>query len=996
MSINNVNKSRKWFLTAVLSLFFCVGAIAQTQISGTVIDELGEPVIGAYVTLESDNSVGTITDFDGYYEISVPSNAKLIFSFMGYKSQTLSVAGKSTLDVTLVEETTKLEEVVAVGYGSQTKKELTGSVVSVKADDMNKGSFNSAAGLLQGKVAGLTMSKSAGGDPTNRDYNVQIRGTGSLTGSTTPLYIIDGVPGASMNNINPNDIESMDVLKDGSAAAIYGTRANAGVVIVTTKKGKEGKTQVEYNGSVRTDMVAGKIDVLSAEDYLGANYGSSTDWFKEITRVPISTEHNLAISGGMEKVNYRASLKYKSNQGLAKNSSYEEIMARANVNQKALNKMLELNYDLSYSTSKSKWIDHYAFQQSIKYNPTMPVYFDKSHKDYKKYGGYWQNADMIGFVNPVSIVEQPTKDGQDQTFLGSIRATLSPVKGLKISGFGSYQIFNRTTGDYYPNNSYYKNGQANGGVAKRANDNNTTRMVEATVQYGNEIKKNAFTFLLGYAYQDFVKEEFNASNTQFDTNDYLYNALGVGEGLNSLADGGKKSDIGMSSYKEEWKLASFFGRFIYNYDQRYFLNASVRAEGSSKFGANNRWGWFPAVSASWLISNEKFMRDQTVVDELKLRVGYGVTGNVPDDCYPWMSLMEKNEDYAFFGDKKLPTYRIKNTPNPDLKWETKTEYNVGVDFGFLGGRLSGSIEYYNRTTNDLLYWFQVDPAVSPYGAMLGNAGSLQNQGVELAINGVPVKTKDFTWNLGLTLAHNSNKVISLGNDKFKFPEGDRQRGGVGDGSGWTNQKLQILEEGKSVGNFYGYKCAGQDAQGNFYYYTKSGKVKQFNPKTKPSEKDKQVLGNALPYLNWGLSSMMSFYGVDFSFNIRGAIGGLLLNTKRMAFGDKAAIEDGNIMICDDNKYQEVPNYMMDYYLEDGTYAKLGDVTIGYTFTIPENVAKYLSHARIYVTGQNLVTISKYSGVDPENVNMSGLEPGIEGVDYYPTARTFMLGVNLAF
>ena len=995
MSIN-VKNSRKWFLTAVMSLLFCVGAIAQTQISGTVVDQAGDPVIGAYVTLEGDNSVGTITDFDGYYEISVPSNGKLIFSFMGYESQTLAVAGKSVLDVTLAEETTKLDEVVAIGYGSQTKKELTGSVVSVKADDMNKGSFNSAQGMLQGKVAGLNMSKSGGGDPTNRDYSVQIRGTGSLTGNNTPLYIIDGVPGASMNNINPSDIESMDVLKDGSAAAIYGTRANAGVVIVTTKKGKEGKTQVEYNGSVRTDLVAGKIEVLTADEFIkagGANFGYETNWFDEITRVPVSTEHNLSISGGMEKVNYRASLNYKSNQGLSNNSSFQELIGRVNVNQKALNKMLDLSYDLSYSTTTSSWVDHTAFQQSIKYNPTMPIYFDKDHKDYKKYGGYWQNFDKSGFVNPVSIVEQPTKDGKDQTFLGSIRATLTPVKGLKISGFGSYQLYNQTTGDYFPFDSEYGGGVANEGQASRSNSTNVTRMVEATVQYGNEIKKNAFTFMVGYAYQDFVNENFSASNTKFDTNNFLYNNLGAGEGLNSLSDGGSKDGIGMGSYKEEWKLASFFGRFIYNYDQRYFLNASVRAEGSSKFGANNRWGWFPAVSGSWLISNEKFMRSQNVVDELKLRAGFGITGNVPGDCYPWMGLMNKNEDYAYFGDKKVVTYSLSNTPNPDLKWETKTEYNVGVDFAFLNGRLSGSIEYYNRTTNDLLYWFSVDPSVSPNGSMLGNAGSLQNQGVELAVSGIPVKMKDFTWNLGLTMAHNQNKVLSLGNDQFKFPEADRERGGVGDGSvGWTGQKFQILEEGKAVGNYYGYKFAYIDQDGVFYGYNKKGKAKKM--KSLKNE-DKVILGNALPYVNWGISSMMNFYGVDFSFNIRGAIGGKLLNTKRLAYGDKTAIKQGNIMVCKDNGL-DTPNVMTDYYLEDGTYAKLGDVTIGYTFTIKENVAKYLSHARIYVTGQNLVTLSNYSGVDPENVNMGGLEPGVEGIDYYPTARTFMLGVNLAF
>lgn len=995
MSINNVKNSRKWFLTAVMSLLFCVGAIAQTQISGTVVDQTGEPVIGAYVTLQGDESVGTITDFDGYYEISVPSNASLIFSFMGYESQTLSVAGKSTLDVTLAEETTKLDEVVAVGYGSQTKKELTGSVSSVKADDFNKGSFNSSEGLLQGKVAGLTMSKNAGGDPTDRSYNVQIRGTGSLTGSTTPLYIIDGVPGASMNNINPNDIESMDVLKDGSAAAIYGTRANAGVIIITTKKGKAGKTSVEYNGSVSVATVASKVDVLSAEEYVaagGVDKGYNTNWFDEITRVPVSTEHNLSLSGGMEKVNYRASVNYKSNQGLAINSSFQEIMARANVNQKALNDIFEFNYDLSYSNTRSRWVDHSAFQQSMKYNPTMPVKItDVTDPFFLKYGGYYQNFDKSGFSNPVAIAEQETRDGQDQTFLGSIRMTISPVKGLKISGFGSYQLYNQVTGNYFPSTSVAGNGA--GGSANKSNNTNTTRMFEATAQYGNEIKKNSFTFLVGYAYQDFVEESFNASNCNFPTDDFLYNNLGVGQGLTVLAETGINNGVGVGSWKQGWKLASAFGRFIYNYDQRYFLNASIRAEGSSKFGANNRWGWFPAVSASWLISNEQFMRSQTVVDELKLRAGYGVTGNMPGDCYPWIGRMSQNEDYAYFGDSKVATWSLATVPNENLKWETKTEINVGVDFSFLNGRLSGAIDYYNRTTEDLLYWYSVDVSKYEAGSMLLNLGSLRNQGVEVAINGIPVKTKDFVWNLGLTLAHNSNEVLSLGNDEFVFPEADKQRGGIGDGSvGWTSQKFQLLEVGQPVGNFYGFKFDHIGEDGTFYGVDRKGKIKPFSQLT---NKDKKILGNALPILNWGLSSSMAFYGVDFSFNLRGAFGGNLLNQKRLAYGNDSSLGNGNMIKSPDNGLTP-PKVMTDYYLESGTYMKLGDITIGYSFNIKENVAKYLSKARIYVTGQNIATISKYSGVDPEAVNMTGLEPGIEGVTYYPTTRTFLLGVNLAF
>ena len=982
-------KNKTFLLVLAVALF---SATMNAQITGTVLEASTDfPIIGASV-IEVGTTNGVITDFDGNFVLNVADGTQIQISYMGFAAQTL--AAKNGMVVKLEEDTYTLQEVVAIGYGSQTKKEITGSVASVKAEDFNKGSFNSAAGLLQGKVAGLTMSKDAGGDPTNRDFSVQIRGAGSLTGSTTPLYIIDGVPGASMNNINPNDIESMDVLKDGSAAAIYGTRANAGVIIITTKKGKEGKTQVEYNATVSTANTAGRIKLFNREEFLaagGVDYGYETDWYKEITRVPVSTEHNIALSGGMKNVDYRASINYKLNQGLAKNSDFQELMARASVNQSALNNILEFNYNVSYSKTKSSWIDHSAYQQAMKFNPTMPVYSDSSDPNYLKYGGYYQNFDKSGFTNPVSIIEQPTKDGTDQTFLGSIRATIKPITGLRISAFGSYQFWNQSTANYYPSNSVAGNG--NGGSADKANNYNITRIFEATAQYTSEIENHAFTVLAGYAYQDFVEEKFSASNTMFPTDDFLYNNLGLGEGLNNLTNGGSKDGIGIGSWKEEWKLASAFARINYNYDQRYYLNVSLRAEGSSKFGANNRWGYFPAASASWLITNEDFMRGQDVVKELKLRAGYGVTGNMPGDCYPWIGRMGKNEDYAYFGDSKVATWSLNTVPNPNLKWETKHEVNVGVDFSFLDGRLSGAIDYYNRTTRDLLYWYSVDAAKYEAGSMLLNLGSLQNQGVELALNGVAIEKKNFVWNLGLTMAHNKNKVLSLGNDEFIFPDADKQRGGVGDGSvGWTSQKFQILEEGESVGNFYGFKFSHIGEDGTFYGYAADGKVKKFS---QLKNKDKQILGNALPVLTWGLSSSMSFYNVDFSFNLRGAFGGKLLNTKRLAYGNNSSLASGNMIVSPDNGITP-PKVMTDYYLESGTFAKLGDVTIGYTFKLKDDVKKYLTNARIYFTGQNLLTLSKYSGVDPESVNMSGLEPGVEGVSYYPIPRTFMLGVNLAF
>ena len=1002
MNYFNVKKSKKTALALLFSVFFCVSAFAQqVSVKGTVTDPQGEPIIGAYVTLKGANGVGTVTDYDGNFNLKVPANGTLVFSYAGYKRQEVSVAGKSVVSVKLAEEAIGLDEVVAVGYGSQTKKELTGSVASIKAEDFNKGSFNSATGLLQGKVAGLTISKNDGGDPNSSSYSILMRGTGSLTGTSEPLYIIDGVPGGSLNSVNPNDIESMDVLKDGSAAAIYGTRANAGVILITTKKGAAGKTQVEYSGSLRLDQVAGKIKTLSAQEFIdagGANLGlgASTDWFDEITRaLPISHEHNLALSGGSDKLTYRTSVNYKDNEGLAINSEYKELMGRCDVTQKALNNMLELNYDMSYTSSTNAWVSHDAYQQSILFNPTAPVYADPTSTYYVIDGGYFQNRDKNGQYNPVGIIKQTTDDGKSQTFLGSVRATLSPFKGFKIGTFGSYQYYNQSTGKYIDNDSFWGSGASYEGIAKKSNNFNVTRLIETTAQYTGQLKKHSYSLLAGHSYQDYTEESGSFTQTYLD-NYYLYNNMGAGEGITKLASGDvSNAGIGMSSNKAENKLASLFARIMYNYSSRYFFNASVRYEGSSKFGANNRWGCFPAVSGSWLITEEDFMKGQTLLSNLKLRTGYGITGNVPSDNYAWIGLMQPNEDKFYDGESQtwVTTYSLSTNPNPNLKWEKKGELNIGLDFGFLKGRMNGTLDYYNRRTSDLLYNYSVDSKKYTKSTMLMNYGTIGNQGIELSLNYLAVKTKDFTWNVGLTAAHNENKLISFGDGvNALISASDKKRAYTPADGGWTSTYTQYMEVGKAIGNFYGFKFSHIDESGVFYGYAKNGTIKEMS---KLTDKDKQVLGNALPLLNWGLTSSMNYRNIDLSFNIRGAIGGHLLNYKRLVYGSNSALAYGNIMKCKDNGLN-TPKVMTDYYLEDATYGKLGDVTIGYTFNISPEVQKYLSRARVYVTGQNLLTISDYSGVDPEAVSMAGLTPGIEYLTYYPTTRSFILGVNLSF
>ena len=979
--------------TFLLVLFAAFSMAMSAQITGTVLEDATDfPVIGASV-VEVGTTNGVITDFDGNFVLNVAEGTQIEISYMGFAAKTL--AAKDGMVVKLEEDTYALQEVVAIGYGSQTKKEITGSVASVKAEDFNKGAFNSAEGLLQGKVAGLTMSKDGGGDPTNRGFSVQIRGTGSLTGSTTPLYIIDGVPGASMNNLNPNDIESMDVLKDGSAAAIYGTRANAGVIIITTKKGKEGKTQVEYTGTISTANTAGRINLYSPEEYVaagGANFGHQTDWYKEITRVPVSTEHNIALSGGMKNVDYRASVNYKMNQGLAKNSEFQEIMGRASVNQQALNNILEFNYNVSYSKTNSSWVSHSAYQQAMKYNPTMPVYTTPDDPNYLKYGGYFQNFDKSGFSNPVAIVMQPADQGGDQTFLGSVRATIKPVAGLRLSAFGSYQYWNQSTGKYLPSNSVDGNGM--GGQASKSNNFNTTRIFEATAQYTNDINNHAFTILAGYAYQDFVSESFGASNTMFPTDDFLYNNLGLGEGLNNLTNGGSKDGIGISSWKEEWKLASAFARINYNYDQKYYLNASIRAEGSSKFGANNRWGYFPSVSAAWRISGEPWMQDVDWIDDLKLRGGWGQTGNqggIGDYAYLERYSINRQNWWETGKEHAVPTYSQSSLRNTDLTWERTTQTNVGLDWTMFKNRLSLNFDWYYKYTTDMLMWVSLPAGSAAVSSIQRNEGEMSNMGVEFTITSHNFVKKNFKWDTQLNISHNKNRLEKLATSQVYYDA----------------KVTDILADycvrntpGMPLGSFFGYKTGGVDPEtGELIYLDTNGDGEV-------TANDRTYMGDPNPDFTFGMTNTFQFYGVTISFLLQGSYGNDIFNASRIETEGMYDAKNQSTRVLDrwrrPGMITSIPKAgfdmkVSDYFVEDGSYIRLKDLTIGYEFS--GNWMKKIGMTRLqpYFSAQNLFTLTKYLGMDPE-VNQYGNSGTVQGLDYgtYPQTRSFVLGVNIAF
>ena len=1015
MNYFNVRKSKKVALALFLSVFFCVSAFAQqTLVKGVVEDNQGEPIIGAYVTVKGAAGVGTITDFDGNFELSVAPNATLLFSYTGYQRQEIPVAGKTFIKVNLAEEAIGLNEVVFTGYGSQTRREVTGSVSSVKAESFNKGIVANPVGLLQGKVAGLNITKLGGGDPTNKDFNIQLRGVGSLRGNAQPLFIIDGVPGGDINSVNPNDVESIDVLKDGSAAAIYGTRANAGVILITTKRGQEGKTKAEYSGNLSADVIAKKLRVLTADEYRtlvgGIDEGANTDWLSEITRpVAFNQQHNIAISGGGKGYNYRGSVGYKSNQGLAIESEYQEVLARLSANQKALNDKLELAYDFSYSHNEKSWVDYEAFNQALKNNPTRPVFYDPSvgadpfHPNYDKYnfyGGY-NEPDGFSTYNPVPIIKGIDDDGRADVFLGSVRATLSLTNKLRVGTFVSYQARNEWTGKYWKKTTRYGEGATRNGIASHSYNNFQNQLIENTLQYTDQFGLHSISGLLGQSYQYNVESGFSATNTDYITELYSYNNLGAGMGIKNNDD-----HIGVGSHKDSDKLASFFARAMYNYNQKYYVNASIRMEGSSRFGPKadpvlGRYGLFPAISGSWRLKDESFLRSVRDVNDLRVRAGVGVTGNMPGSTNLYIQRVGPTGDYVWLDGEFVQPWGIVSNYNENLRWEKKTEYNIGIDGEFFNSKLSATLDGYYRNTTDLLWEYSVPVPPFAYGSMWDNHGQIENYGVELSVNGNLYRNKDWNVDAGLVGAWNRNIVTrissgySQGSDNKTFMD----VGGIS-GDGETGVNVMRLEEGKPIGNFYGYKFVRINDDGKWVFERLNAKgevVGETNPNQNLSPTNKQVIGNAQPLLTGGFNVNASYKSFDLSANFRGQIGGTIFNQKRYFYENLGSPTDNYLYSAFEGEAIKLRDTRIfsDYYLEDASFLRLNDITLGYNVPTTPALAKYVSEMRVSFTVQNAFVLTGYKGVDPE-VNQGGLDPGIDGLNYYPKQRSFLLGLNFTF
>jgi TonB-linked SusC/RagA family outer membrane protein len=961
-----------------------------------VHDSKNDPVAGASVVVKGA-TVGVTTDVNGGYSINAPADAVLVFSFLGYATQEITVGNRTTIDVTLAEDTKALDEVVVVGYGVQKKGDVTSSVATVRSDDFNKGMVQDVGQLVQGKIAGLSISLISG-DPTAKTQML-LRGRSTINGTNTnPLVIIDGVPG-DFNLIAPEDIEAIDVLKDGSAAAIYGTRGTNGVIIITTKRAKEANfKRVEYSAYVYTQAIARKMEVLTAGDYrqqIASGYrnatddlGYDTDWLKEITRTPVSHVHNVSFTGGSQTTNYLLNANYQNRQGIFEKSDNETINARAKINHNMFNDKLRMSFEIisrqnSYTTTGDGFsFDGYTYRQAQIYNPTAPL---------KREDGTWyEDVGNFNYDNPVARLEESDGRNKEQFTRLNGNIAFSPIKDLTFNAVLSYSKYNQTRG-YAETKRHISTVRASrNGFASNGQDESIDRLLDLTAQYSKTIQDHKFSLLGGYSYQENEYFNFWLNNQDFPTDIFGYSQIQLGEGL-AAKKTSFESDRGNSN------LIGLFGRGTYSFKDRYLLMASLRYEGASQLvHTNNEWGLFPSVSLGWRISEEGFMQSQDIFDDLKLRVGYGVTGSQPSTAFLGQATLVYG-GYSYSNGKWINNLSPSRNTNPHIKWEEKREWNIGLDFSILKNRISGAIDIYNREINDLIYNFSVPVPPNMVNSMTANVGKLRNRGVEVLVNFTPVQNKNFTWISSVNFSTNNDKLISLSNDLYEISSNYLYEGSTGEPIQTYTHRIEI---GDKIGNFFGYKVVDIDENGKWIYLDGEGNTVSYDDFVGKRDTDnKHILGNGLPKFYLGWNNTFIYKNMDLNITMRGAFMYQILNFQRMYYENTSITNYNRLKSSQDKVFgkavlsKEMPLEFNSYYVEDGDFWKVDNITLGYTF--PAAKLGFIEKLRIYGSCSNALTITGYKGIDPE-VERIGLTPGNDYRDKYPTTRTFSLGANITF
>ena len=990
---------RRGILSLLLFGFAISFASAQGRtVKGKVTSASEGALPGVNIVIQGTVQ-GTLTDANGNYTITVPGpEAVLMFSFISYTTQAVTVGNQTTIDVVLVPAVSALNEVVVVGYGTQKKREVTSAITTVKSDDFVKGSVNDPVQLIQGKVAGLSISK-PGGDP-NGTFDLRLRGMSTIGANLGPLVIIDGVIGGSLDNVDPNDIESINVLKDGSASAIYGTRGSSGVILVTTKRGKVGTSTIEYNVYATSESVAKNTDVMNAAEWrvlsketgLGTDFGASTDWFKAIEQTAITQVHNISMSGGTNQTSYRASVNYHNAQGIMKGTGFEQLNGRINLTQKALNDKFTADLTLG-ATQKDRQIGNdAAFRYATIFNPTAPI--TSTDPQYTIYGGYFQQA-LFDYYNPVAIVNLDSNEEKNRILDLSIKGTYEIVKGLSIDAFYSTELSDKLSGNYADSHDYW-GGYNRNGLASRTQDNVAVRLFESTAHYTGDVTSSLnLTALGGYSYQDFTYEGFYAQGGNFLTDDFTFNNLAAALDFKN----GKGT---ITSYKNSDKLIAFFGRVNLNYNNTYFLMASARYEGSSRFGTANKWGLFPAISGGADISR---LIDVSAIDNLKLRANYGITGNRPSDSY--LSLLRLGPSGNFFYNGTFgPAYSPVSNANADLKWERTGQFDIGVDFSFYKSRLSGSFDFYSKTTTNLLFQYQVPVPPNLFNQAWLNLGKLRSSGLEMTVNYNVIRNSDISYSVTLTPSYNLENVLvslsgSFNGSELKYGQQDLDDMGS---PGQNQVPLVRLEEGKPIGQLLALVFNGIDEAGNLTFVDENndGKIDQA---------DRKVIANGLPKFQIGFGNVVSYKNWDLNVFFRGVFGHHLINSFRGFYEVPDMIASYNLPKSAANMKNPVTGVLLNVSsgtlsskdIENASFVSLDNLSFGYNFNLPKSAQ--FSKIRLYVAGNRLFYITKYKGVDPEprykdsedlGLLNSPLVPGVDRRNTWFRTRSFTIGANFVF
>ncbi len=957
---------------------------ATIDVSGTVTDATGEPLIGVSVTLK-DKAVGVATDIDGRYAIpGVADNATLVFSYVGFRAQEIKVHGRSTIDVQMQEDSELLDEVVVVGYGSLSRKELSSSIVQINKDDFQQGAMNNAMEMLTGKVAGLNVSTTAAADP-NGSSNLQVRGATSISAGNGPLVVIDGVAGGDIRTLAPQDIESMSVLKDAASAAIYGTRGANGVILITTKKGtgEAGLPVITYDSYAALAFAKDRPEVLSPDEWRrsrrGNDYGYSTDWYDLITRkTSYDTNQYLSIDGSLNNGGYySASLNYKRANGLDIVSKREEFGGRAAVSANALDSHLRITATLNARKVKEDWGDNGMFDTALGMNPTLPVYNED--------GTFYQPTSPTDIKNPVQQLLVNTSQGNRTYILGTADVKYNIWNNDKhsVSTTLSYSYnYNDLKSDYYtPSTSgeSYWNGYA--GRASIKYEKWWTNRLEWIANYGFNTPDHDVKFVAGYTYERSNWEQMFEQNNNFTFDNMLWHGIGSGSYLTE----GKAQ---MYAGKSESTLIGFFGRVNYNWRSMIIASASLRYEGSTKFGDDNKWGYFPAASIAWEIARAPFMEGYSdKIQSLKPRFSYGVTGRSDFDAYRSLATYTSSGNYLIDGNW-VTGYRPSVNANPKLGWEKSTSANYGIDFMFFN-RLYGSVEYFDRRSQDLLYNYTAPQPPFIYSTILVNVGTTKNTGVELTLTGDVFVDTPVKWTTGVNYSYGTTKLTKLSNDVYQASYLDLyQKPGVG-----ISEYFFRVAEGGKIGQFYGYEYAGYDEDHNMLIYNAEGEKV---PASSADPSDKKYIGNGAPshFLTW--NNTLRWNNFDLGVMFTGAFGFDIFNMRRYGMGLIGSGQDNVLRSAylDDRDVHTGGGVISSYFLEKGDYFKLENVTLGYT--IPFKNRRLVDSLRVYLSAKNLFTLTKYSGNDPSIVTSTGITPGVDSNSAYPSATQVALGVTFRF